>query len=91
MSHADLPVRRAPFSILSSPVSASDVRWPTSVMFITWRTRVAVPAQHALQHVLEQERAEVADVLVVVDGRAAGVEADRRIRGERLESRRERV
>ena len=38
---------------------------------------IAVPAQHALQHVLEQERAEVADVLVVVDGRPAGVQADR--------------
>ncbi len=37
---------------------------------------VAVPLEHALQQVLEQERAEVADVLVVVDGRAAGVEAD---------------
>jgi hypothetical protein len=35
ISHADMPVRRAPFSILSSPVSASEVRWPTSVMFIT--------------------------------------------------------
>ena len=30
---------------------------------------IAVPAQHALQRVLEQERAVVADVLVVVDGR----------------------
>ena len=40
--------------------------------------RVSVPAQHALQHVLEQERAEVADVLVVVDGRTARVEPDRR-------------
>ncbi len=38
ISHALLPVRRAPFSILSSPVSASDVRCPTSVMFITCRT-----------------------------------------------------
>ena len=38
-SHAVLPVRRDPFSILSSPSSASDVRWPTSVMFITWLTR----------------------------------------------------
>ncbi len=39
ISQAVLPVRREPFSILSSPVSASDVRWPTSVMFITWFTR----------------------------------------------------
>ena len=38
ISHAVLPVRREPFSILSSPVSASEVRWPTSVMFITWLT-----------------------------------------------------
>ena len=37
---------------------------------------VAVPLQHALEHVLEQEGAEVADVLVVVDRRAAGVQAD---------------
>ena len=27
--------RLAPLSILSSPVSASEARWPTSVMFIT--------------------------------------------------------
>ena len=31
-------VRRTPASILSSPVSASDVKWPTSVMFITCLT-----------------------------------------------------
>ena len=46
---------------------------------------IAVPSQHALQHVLEQERAVVADVLVVVDGRAARVEADRALRRERRE------
>src|SRR5262249_10905816 len=34
-----LPLRREPASILSSPVSASEVRWPTSVMFITCLTR----------------------------------------------------
>lgn len=38
MSQADLPLRALRASILSSPLSASDVRWPTSVMFITWRT-----------------------------------------------------
>jgi hypothetical protein len=38
MSQADLPLRALRASILSSPLSPSDVRWPTSVMFITWRT-----------------------------------------------------
>ena len=47
---------------------------------------VAGPQQHALEDVLEDIRAEVADVGVVVDGRSAGVEADLagRDRGERL-------
>ena len=38
---------------------------------------IAVPFEHALQDVFEQEGAEVADVLIVVDGRPAGVKADR--------------
>ena len=38
---------------------------------------VAVPLEHALQHVLEQEGAEVADVLIVVDRRPAGVKPGR--------------
>ena len=37
---------------------------------------IAVPFQHALQHILEQERAVVADVLVVVNRRSAGIQAD---------------
>jgi hypothetical protein len=45
----------------------------------------AVPAQYALQHIFEQERAEVADVLIVVDGRTARIEPDRAGRLERLE------
>jgi len=38
---------------------------------------IPVPLEHALEHVLEQEGAEVADVLVVVDRRTAGVHPDR--------------
>ena len=34
-----LPARAAAASILSSPASASSVRWPTSVMLMTWVTR----------------------------------------------------
>ncbi len=39
MSQAERPSLRAARSILSSPVSASLVRCPTSVMLITWVTR----------------------------------------------------
>ena len=46
--------------------------------------RIAIPFQHALEHVLEQEGAEVADVLVVVHRRTAGIQADR-TRLQRLE------
>jgi len=46
--------------------------------------RVAVQHEHALQQVLEQVRAQVADVLEVVDGRPARVEADL-VAGERPE------
>ena len=42
---------------------------------------IAVPLEHALQHVLEQEGPVVADVLVVVDGRPAGVQPDFASRG----------
>ena len=38
--------------------------------------RKAVPLEHATQRVDEHERPEVADVLIVVDGRAARIEAD---------------
>ena len=41
------------------------------------RNLVAVPFQHSPEQIFEQEGAEVPDVLVVVDGRAAGVEAGR--------------
>ena len=41
------------------------------------RNLVAVPFQHSPEQIFEQEGAEVPDVLVVVDGRPAGVEADR--------------
>src|SRR5437762_2238480 len=41
------------------------------------RNVIAVPFQHPPEQVLEQESAEVADVLVVVNRRAAGVEPDR--------------
>ena len=37
--------------------------------------RVAIPLQHALQQILEKKGAEVADVLIVVHRRPAGVEA----------------
>jgi hypothetical protein len=46
---------------------------------------VAVPLESALQQVLEQERPVVADVLIVVDRRAAGVEADFAAGVQRLE------
>ena len=46
---------------------------------------IAVPVEHALQRVLEQERSVVADVLEVVDGRSARVEADGPIGHERRE------
>ena len=35
---AGSPARRAASSILSSPSSASETRWPTSVMLTTWVT-----------------------------------------------------
>ena len=46
---------------------------------------VAVPLEHALQQILEQERAVVADVLIVVDGRTARVQADLHAGMQRLE------
>ena len=46
---------------------------------------IAVPFERAAQHVLENERPVVADVLVVVDGGTARVEADRAALVERLE------
>jgi hypothetical protein len=45
-------------------------------MFITWPHRESIQRQHALQQVLEQIRAQIADVLVVVHGRPAGIETD---------------
>jgi hypothetical protein len=46
---------------------------------------VAVPLEHAPEHVLEHERAVVADVLVVVDRRSACVQADFGAGMQRLE------
>ena len=46
---------------------------------------VAVPLEHAFQQVLEEEGPVVADVLIVVDGGAARVEADFAARNERGE------
>src|SRR5579864_2778667 len=46
---------------------------------------IAVPLQHALQQVFEQECPVIADVLVVVDGRAAGVQAYGALSRERRE------
>ncbi len=47
--------------------------------------RVAIPLQHPLQQILEKKRAEVADVLIVVHRRSAGVETGG-AGDERLES-----
>ena len=61
-------------SIRSSPRSKrSSRRWPTSVMFWTWRTVDAVVQHRPSDEVGEEERPQVADVGVAVDGRAAGV------------------
>ena len=49
------------------------MRSSTSVKFITWVTLEAARAQEAPQDVLEDERAEIADVREVVDRGAAGV------------------
>jgi hypothetical protein len=46
---------------------------------------IAVPCKNALQQVLEEERAVVADVLVVVDGGTARIQADAAARVERME------
>ena len=46
---------------------------------------ISVPLEHPLQHVLEQERPVVADVLVVVDRRPAGVQPDVAAGMKRLE------
>ena len=40
------------------------------------RDTVAVPLEHAPEHVLEQERAETSDMLVLVHRRPAGIEPD---------------
>ena len=74
---ASCPRGPAATSIRSSPRSKrSSRRWPTSVMFWTCEDRRAVVQHDPPDQVGEEERPEVADVGVAVDGRAAGVHPD---------------
>ena len=71
-----MPVRREPFSILSSPVSASETRWADIGDVHNVLDFVAIEFEDAKEDVLKDVGAEVADMGVVVDGQATGVDAD---------------